>query len=94
MKLTTKPELYADVNNDGYPENANRFQIAIGFRTGNHTGSSVPITAEGPGALLFVGYFDQTDIFFKMAKVLSSNTQQLDDALGEKSKLPIIDQNY
>jgi len=41
----------------------------------------VPITAEGPGALLFVGYFDQTDIFFKMAKVLSSNTQQLDDAL-------------
>ena len=38
-----------------------------GFRTGDHTGSSVPVTAEGPGAFLFTGYMDQTDIFFKMA---------------------------
>jgi alkaline phosphatase len=85
---------YADANGDGYPENTNRFRIAVGYRSGNHTGSSVPITAEGAGALLFVGYFDQTDIFFKMAKILSSNTSPLDNALGEKSKLPIINQNY
>jgi len=85
---------YADANGDGYPENTNRFRISVGYRTGNHTGSSVPITAEGAGALLFVGYFDQTDIFFKMAKILSSNTKHVDDALNEKSKLPIVNQNY
>ena len=85
---------YADANGDLYPENTNRFRIAVGFRTGNHTGSSVPITAEGAGALLFIGYFDQTDIFFKIARMLSSDTKHLDDALAEKSKLPIINQNY
>jgi alkaline phosphatase len=77
---------YEDANGDRYPENSNRFKIAIGYRTGNHTGSSVPITAEGTGALLFLGYFDQTDVFFKMARVLSSNTKQLDKALEQKSK--------
>jgi len=34
--------------------------------------------------LLFLGYFDQTDIFFKMARVLSSNTQPLDKAVDKK----------
>lgn len=85
---------YADVNNDGYPENANRFRIVVGYRTGNHTGSSVPITAEGAGALLFIGYYDQTDIFFKMARVLSTKTKSLDDALGEKSRSDNLGQNY
>ena len=85
---------YADANNDGYPENNNRFRIVVGYRTGNHTGSSVPITAEGAGALLFVGYFDQTDVFFKMAKVLSTKTKLLDDALAEKQRSESINQNY
>jgi len=67
-----------------YPENLNRFKIAVGYRTGNHTGSSVPITAEGAGALLFFGYYDQTDIFFKMARVLSMNTTPLDKAVDKK----------
>ncbi|MBS0659351.1 MAG: alkaline phosphatase [Verrucomicrobia bacterium] len=62
-----------------YPNNTNRFRLAVGFRTGNHTGSAVPITADGPGALLFTGYFDQTDIFFKMARVLSTDTTALDE---------------
>ncbi len=62
-----------------YPTNVNRYKIAVGFRTGNHTGSSVPITADGPGSLLFTGYFDQTDIFFKMARVLSTDTAPLDE---------------
>jgi len=75
---------YQDNNGDGYPENLNRFKIAVGYRTGNHTGSSVPITAEGAGALLFLGYFDQTDIFFKMARVLSTNTTPLDKAVEKK----------
>lgn len=77
---------YADANGDRYPENLNRFKIAVGYRTGNHTGSSVPITAEGRGALLFLGYFDQTDLFFKMARVLSTNTTQLDKSLEQKQK--------
>ena len=74
---------YEDTNGDGYPENTNRFKLAIGYRTGNHTGSSVPITAEGPGALLFTGYFDQTEIFFKAARILSMSTEHLDHCLGE-----------
>jgi alkaline phosphatase len=59
----------------------------------NHTGSSVPLTAEGPGALLFTGYYDQTDIFFKMAATLSLETKQLDRVLEEISKLPILRPN-
>ncbi|MDB6054982.1 MAG: alkaline phosphatase [Verrucomicrobiales bacterium] len=79
---------------NGYPANTNRYQIAVGFRTGNHTGSSVPITAEGPGASLFVGYFDQTDIFFKAAKVLSSSTSSIDEFQKAAGKLGIVSQNY
>jgi alkaline phosphatase len=84
---------YEDANGDRYPENLNRFKIGVGYRTGNHTGSSVPITAEGAGALLFLGYYDQTDVFFKMAKALSTNTKQLDQALDQKLKedLPAFD---
>jgi alkaline phosphatase len=77
---------YEDVNSDRYPENTNRYKIAVGYRTGNHTGSSVPITAEGAGALLFFGYFDQTDIFFKMARALSMNTKPLDNAVEQKTQ--------
>jgi len=58
--------------------------LKVGFRTGNHTGSSVPVTAEGAGALLFFGYYDQTDLFFKMAKSLTLNTTALDQALNLK----------
>ena len=76
----------------GYPANsgANLRRIAVGFRTGDHTGSSVPVTAEGPGALLFTGYMDQTDIFFKMAAALSTDTGDVDKALDllKSSKFP------
>ena len=80
---------YQDANGDRYPENTNRIRIKVGYRTGDHTGSSVPVTAEGSGALLFYGYFDQTDIFFKMAKVLSMNTQPLDTALNYKQSVDV-----
>lgn len=79
---------------NGYPSNTNRYQIAVGFRTGNHTGSSVPITAEGPGAALFNGYFDQTDIFFKSARVLSANTAAIDEFQKAVGKLGTVGQNY
>lgn len=71
----------------GYPLNSGSGlrRLAVGFRTGDHTGSSVPVTAEGPGALLFTGYLDQSDIFFKMAAAISTDTSDIDklaDALG------------
>lgn len=64
----------------GYPNNSGSKlrRLAVGFRTGDHTGSSVPVTAEGPGAFLFTGYMDQTDIFFKMAATLSIDTKEGD----------------
>ena len=33
---------------------------------------------------MFFGYYDQTDVFFKMARVLSTNTKQLDKAVEQK----------
>ena len=74
---------YQDADGDGYPENREvngkgRKRIAVGFRTGGHAGSSVPITAEGPGAALFMGYMDQTDIFFRSAQALSQDLTTLD----------------
>jgi alkaline phosphatase len=64
----------------GYPVNSGSDirRLAVGFRTGDHTGSSVPVTAGGPGAFLFTGYMDQTDIFFKMAAAISSDTSDAD----------------
>lgn len=64
----------------GYPNNSGPRlrRLAVGFRTGDHTGSCVPVTAEGPGAFLFTGYMDQTDIFFKMAATLSTDTKEGD----------------
>src|SRR4051812_18560802 len=59
---------YQDTDVEGYPENREvngkgRKRIAVGFRSGGHAGNSLPITAEGPGAGLFMGYMDQTDSF-------------------------------
>lgn len=77
---------YIDADGDGYPENreANgkgRRRIAVGFRTGGHAGTSLPVTAGGPGALLFNGYMDQTDLFFRMAAAVGTDTSDLDRAL-------------
>jgi alkaline phosphatase len=58
-------------------------RLAVAFRTGDHTGSSVPVTAEGPGAFLFTGYMDQTDLFFKMAISLSGDTTDGDKLINE-----------
>jgi alkaline phosphatase len=58
-------------------------RLAVGFRTGDHTGSSVPVTAEGPGAFLFTGYMDQTDLFFKIATSLTGDTEQGDRLVNE-----------
>ncbi|PWU08806.1 MAG: hypothetical protein C5B51_07190 [Terriglobia bacterium] len=67
----------------GYPANAaapgqTLRRLAVGFRTGDHTGSSVPVTAEGAGAFLFTGYMDESDIFFKMATAAMGDTAEGD----------------
>ncbi len=69
--------------NTGYPvnEGLGLRRLAVGYRTGDHTGSSVPVTAEGPGALVFNGYMDETDLFFKMASTLSNDTTDIDKAV-------------
>ncbi len=76
----------------GYPINsgAGIRRLSVGYRTGDHTGSSVPITAEGPGALFFTGYMDQTDIFFKMAAALSNDTTDADKMVDflQSAKFP------
>ncbi|BDC47778.1 hypothetical protein F183_A00940 [Bryobacterales bacterium F-183] len=77
----------------GYPVNSGTGlrRLAVGFRTGDHTGSSVPVTAEGPGAFLFMGYMDQSDIFFKMAAALSTDTtdgDKLIDAMRSSTVWP------
>ncbi len=84
---------YLDLDGDGYPDNKMQGprgarKLSLGFRTGNHTGSSVPVTAEGPGAFLFTGYMDQGDIMFKMAATLSTDTATLDAAVRLMQGLP------
>ncbi len=78
----------------GFPRNGNRYRLAVGFRTHEHTGGPVPISAEGAGASIFTGIWDQTDLFFKMARVLDSDTSRLDRLERERQRLRIVDQNY
>lgn len=75
---------YMDEDGDGYPENKvvrgkGNIRLVVGYRTGDHTGSSVPVSAEGPGALLFTGVMDQTDLMFKMATIIGTDTKAMDE---------------
>lgn len=77
---------YMDANGDGYPENKmasgkGDIRLVVGYRTGDHTGSNVPVSAEGAGALLFTGTMDQTDIMFKMATAIAMDTKALDEVV-------------
>ena len=79
---------YPKDTKSGYPVNSAQpgqmlRRLAVGFRTGDHTGSSVPVTAEGPGAFLFTGYMDQTDLFFKMAVALGGDTADGDKLIND-----------
>ncbi len=40
-------------------------KVRFNFSTGNHTSVTVPVYAFGPGAELFSGAYDNTDIFGK-----------------------------
>jgi alkaline phosphatase len=39
-----------------------------------HTGTDVPLSAFGPGALAFTGVYDNTDVFFKLGQLLLRGT--------------------
>lgn len=43
---------------------------SVDFTSYSHTGLPVPVFAEGVGANLFTGYYDNTDIYHKMASLL------------------------
>ncbi len=44
-------------------------KAGIGWTSYSHTGVPVPTSALGVGAEMFNGYYDQTDIYYKMMKI-------------------------
>jgi len=86
---------YIDADGDGYPENQEyqgrgRIRLSVGFRTGSHSGLSLPLTAEGPGALLFTGYMDQADVPLKLAAALATDTAEMDAVLRKIQLNPAL----
>ena len=49
----------------------NEGRIVCKFSTGSHSGVMVPVYAFGPGAENFTGIFENTDIFWKIKKLLN-----------------------
>ncbi|MDH3649321.1 MAG: alkaline phosphatase [Saprospiraceae bacterium] len=45
-------------------------ELIIGFNTKTHTATAVPVFAYGPGAELFAGFYDNTEIHEKILKAL------------------------
>jgi alkaline phosphatase len=89
---------YVDADGDGYPENQvagdkGRIRLSVGFRTGSHTAEAVPLSAEGPGAFLFTGLMDQTDIPFKIAVSIRGDTAE-GDKLIQLLRDPKYPQTY
>jgi alkaline phosphatase len=48
----------------------NTGKVVARFATGNHTGVLVPVFAFGPGAEVFAGIYENTEVFTKMKDVL------------------------
>jgi len=51
-------------------QGSTRDSLRIEFINGEHTATMVPVFAYGPGAELFNGVYDNTDIYFKIRKAL------------------------
>lgn len=90
---------YIDSDGDGYPENREvdgkgRVRLAVGFRTGSHTAASLPLSAEGPGAFLFTGLMDQTEVMLKIGAALGSETTDLDNAVRKLIANPAYPVTY
>lgn len=50
-------------------------KIKPGFSTTGHSGTMVPVFAEGPGAHLFNGIYNSTDIYFKMMELMDQESK-------------------
>jgi alkaline phosphatase len=50
-------------------KDGNYNEIEPSFSTGNHSTTLIPVFTKGPGATLFNGIFDNTQLFFKMMKL-------------------------
>ena len=48
-------------------------KCGIGWTSNSHTGLPVPVYALGAGQNNFVGYYDNTEIYKKMAKIVNVN---------------------
>ena len=44
--------------------------VTVNFSTKDHTGTIVPVYAFGPGSQDFTGFMDNTEIFWKIKKLL------------------------
>ena len=55
----------------------NEGRIVCKFSTGGHSGVMVPVYAFGPGAENFTGIFANTDIFWKIKKVLNLESKSI-----------------
>lgn len=68
----------ADHETGGLAINDGNFEtrsVTAGFSTAGHTGVMVPVFAYGPGAELFQGIQENTDLFDKMMKLLKLNDE-------------------
>ena len=54
----------------------------------------LPSSVSGVGAFLFTGYMDQTDLFFKMATVLTGETAEADALLDNLLGNPRYPRTY
>jgi alkaline phosphatase len=74
----------------GYPQNplqrdmAGNFLITghISDATATHTASDIVISAEGRGASLFTGVMDNTDVFFKVARVALGDNRNFIESIN------------
>jgi alkaline phosphatase len=53
-------------------ENGDYKKMKPAFATGDHSATMIPVFAEGPGASLFGGIYENTGIYFKMMQLLSN----------------------
>lgn len=57
-------------------EDSKMNRLTFGFTSNNHTAALVPVFAYGPGAEIFSGIYENTDIYYKMRKALGLDSAE------------------
>jgi alkaline phosphatase len=86
--LANQPPLSA------YPSNPKQRDLQTGFKVlgqipgdaASHTGTDVPLSAFGPGALAFTGVMDNTDVFFLIGQMVTAGVPSMDDLMNRRYK--------